>query len=447
MHGRAVPASRRPYTGLLLFVAFLVLFISPTSFRIRDYADKSLDLQTAIKLIGIGLSLAVPLLACISRQLTLTHRLVLVWLAFLISFIASSAQSPQLVVSLTDSIAFLGCFLFCLWMTERFGETTTVTLIVATVGIISVLSLVVYFTNPELGRMHAWLGSEFGENNRIKGIAESPNGLGTMTSIALILIVVYFERMSTVARRIAFAAAPFALLCLVMSENRMSMLAMLICCSFWYMAKGNRVANYLFAGIVAAILIFAVLSSPETVMTGLSRSGDAEEITTGTGRAQIWSVVLEMIGEQPIFGYGYAAAMFILPEDPRLFSVAAHAHNMYLQILFSGGIISGGLFLASLIPTLYFGFRYKCTGPLILLFFFLFRGLTEPTPFSGLPSFGGYAFFISIAFITRRARLGGMTGAFVDQQAADRMRRARAALGRAVTRPAAVRPVSARTGA
>jgi exopolysaccharide production protein ExoQ len=445
MRAVADPKLQRPYTPLLLFVAFLVLFISPTSFRIRDYADKSLDLQTGIKLIGIGLSLAVPVIACISRQIRLSHRLILLWLGFLISFIASSVQSPQLFVSLTDSIAFLGCFLFCLWMAERFGETTTVTLIIATVGIISALSLVVYFTNPELGRMHAWLGSEFGENNRIKGIAESPNGLGTMTSIALILMILYFKRMSINARRITLAVAPLALICLVMSENRMSMLAMLICGCFWYMAKGNRTANYLFAALIAAILIFTILSSPESVMSGLSRSGDAAEITTGTGRAQIWSVVLEMIAMRPIFGYGYAAATFILPEDPRLFSVAAHAHNMYLQILFSGGIVSAGLFLASLIPTIYYGVRYRCTAPLILLFFFLFRGLTEPTPFSGLPSFGGYAFFIAIAFIASRVRTSSLTNSFVDQQAAARMRRARDTLRHTTSRPASARMAASST--
>lgn len=435
MRPAANPNLLERYRPLLLFVAFLVLFISPTSFRIRDYADKSLDLQTGIKLIGIGISLALPIIACVSRQLTLSHRLVLLWLGFLVSFIASSVQSPQLFVSLTDSIAFFGCFLFCLWMAERFGETTTVTLIITTVGMISALSLVVYFTNPELGRMHAWLGSEFGENNRIKGIAESPNGLGTMTSIALILVILYFKRMSFNARRITLAVVPLALICLVMSENRMSMLAMLICGSFWYMAKGNRSANYLFATLIAIILAFAVLASPESVMSGLSRSGDAEEITTGTGRAQIWSVVLEMIGARPIFGYGYAAATFILPEDPRLFSVAAHAHNMYLQILFSGGIISAGLFLASLIPTIYYGVRYKCTGPLILLFFFLFRGLTEPTPFSGLPSFGGYAFFIAVAFIARQARIGSLANSFIDEKAAIRMRRARGTLHNAASHP------------
>lgn len=395
---------RGGYRNWLFILAFLVLFVSTTSFRVRDYADKSLDLQTGFKLAGIAVTLLLPLSAILAGRLRMSTGLLLAWLAFLLSLVACSVNSPQISVSMTDSLAFLGCFLFCIWMAERFGETNTVSLLIVTVGLISVMSLVTYYVSPDLGRMHAWLGSEFGTNNRIKGIVGSPNGLGSMTSIALIFTILYYNAMGPTARMLALLSAPFALVCLIMSDNRMSMLTLLICVTIWLAAKGNKAVNALVLGLAGLSLLLVFLSAPDMILSGLSRSGDVEEIATGTGRSQIWAVVLEMIGQKPLFGHGYASSTFILPTDPRLFTVAAHAHNMYLEILFSGGIVAFGLFLAALAATLYQGIRFRCFEPLILLFFFLLRGMTEPTPFSGLPSIGGYVFFLCVAFIALRSR-------------------------------------------
>lgn len=396
---------RGSYRNWLFALAFLVLFVSTTSFRVRDYADKSLDLQTGFKLAGIAVTLLLPFSAVLAGRLKISTPLLLAWLAFLLSLVACSVNSPQISVSLTDSLAFLGCFLFCIWMAERFGETNTVALLIVSVGIISAISLVTYYVSPDLGRMHAWLGSEFGTNNRIKGIVGSPNGLGSMTSMSLIFAILYYKTMSQTARVLALISVPLALVCLIMSDNRMSMLTLVICVTIWLTAKGNKAANILLLGLAGSFVLLLFLSAPDVILSGLSRSGDVEEIATGTGRSQIWAVVLEMIGQKPVFGHGYASSTFILPTDPRLFSVAAHAHNMYLEILFSGGIISFVLFLTALVITLYQGIRFRCFEPLVILFFFLLRGMTEPTPFSGLPSIGGYVFFISVAFVALRSRI------------------------------------------
>ena len=389
---------------LLLFIAFLVIFISPTSFRIREYADKSLDLQTGIKLVGIAISLMVPILSVISGRISGLHKSLVLWLLFLIILVFSSSYAPQLFVSLTDSIAFLGCFLFCLWMTDRFGEIETVCLVIFTVSVICAISLIVYFVYPDLGRMHAWLGSEFGTNGRITGIAGSPNGLGSMTSLTLIFSFLYFRYMGTRQQILVLACAPLALICLIMSDNRMSMLALALCGSAWLIARGNKAANMSLLGLSVLVIALVFFSAPDLIMSHLARSGDAQEITTGTGRAIIWSVVLEMVALKPVLGYGYAAATSILPNDPRLFSVAAHTHNMYLEVLFSGGIVASLVFAMSLLSTIYYGIKNTCFEPLIIIFFFLFRGLTEPTPFSGLPAFGGYAFLLAISFVAARSR-------------------------------------------
>lgn len=389
-------------TGINVAAVFIVLFASMTFFRIRDYTDKSLDFQTAFKLLAIGLSFVVPIASLIVRRISLSNRIVLVWLAFLLTLVASSFQAPLFSVSFIDSAAFVGCFLFCVWMATRFGETNSATLMVLIVATVAVLSLVVYFVNPELGRMRAWLGSEFGGNNRIQGIAGSPNGLGSMTAMALLLTLLYFKRMTPSVRKAVIVACVPVAVCLVMTDNRMSFVSLIVCTGIYFINRGNRLANGLLVGLALTAMLIVLLSAPEFFLSSLARSGDASEITTGTGRAEIWSVVLEHIARRPVTGYGYAAATSILPLDPRLFSVAAHTHNLYLEVLFSGGLIALGLFLTAILMTVYEGVRKRCFEPMIVLFFFLVRGVTEPSPFGNMPSFAGYAFFLSVAFVVVR---------------------------------------------
>lgn len=399
-HGMTMGRTQRV---TMLVLAFVVLFIAPTSFRIRDYADKSLDLQTGLKLLGIGVSFLLPLGTMLSGQAKLAMRSGGVWLVFLLIVVASSVQSPVVGVSLIDSTAYLGCFLLCLWMVSTQGEVQAAWMLIVNAGLIAAISLIVYFVYPDLGRMHAWLGSEFGTNNRVSGIAGSPNGLGTMTSLALILLLMFLPRMNGTQRATALLGAPFCLLCLVMSDNRASMIALLLCGGVWYLSRRHAAGNFLIAGLAAATIALAISAAPDLVFSSLSRSGDATEISSGTGRAEIWTVVIEMIKQRPLTGHGYASASYILPLDPRLFSVAAHAHNMYLEVLFSCGIVGFAVLMVALVQSLWLGFRYEAHAALIIIFFFLLRGITEPAPFSGLPAYGGYAFLLAITIIGFRA--------------------------------------------
>jgi O-antigen ligase len=284
------------------------------------------------------------------------------------------------------------------------GETRVVSVLVSLVGFIAVCSLVVYFAYPELGRMHAWLGSEFGENNRIQGIAGTPNGLGSMTAMSLIFTLVYFRRVHGSVRRLMLIAAVPSAICLIMSNSRMSIASLIVCATVYFAAKGNRVANVGIIALGIAALAALFISAPDMFLSSLARSGEASEITSATGRSEIWAVVLEHVFARPLTGYGYAMSTSILPMDPRLFSVAAHSHNMYLEVLFSGGAMSFSLLMVAVASTLYVGLRAGCFEPTIILLFYLLRGLTEPAPFDNLPSFAGYSFFLAVAFIAARAR-------------------------------------------
>jgi len=411
------------YLKILSILATIGVFLAAMTFwRVREYTDKSIDAQVLFKTLGIGLSLAIPLAVIVAGGLRINNRIQIMWLVFFGSLIATSAYAvnPQLALLYTG--AFVGCFLFATWLNQQFSETEVVTLLIGTIGLIAAISLVVYFVDPTLGRMHAWLGSEFGANNRARGIAGSANGLGSMTAIGMILSMLYFRRASLAQRGIMLAAAPFELACLILSDNRTGMLMLVLAPLVMLARKGNRAFNFLLLGLGGCLILTVLVLAPDLVLGSVSRTGEAGEVTSANGRALIWSVVTEMIQQQPLFGYGYGSATFILPADPRLFNVAAHTHNLYLEVLFSGGIVALLLFIAALVVTFYDGIRNSCFEPLLIVAFFLLRGLFEPAPFGGAPTYAGYVFFIMVAIVAKRSMSGtARAGRQIHEGAAQRL--------------------------
>jgi len=107
-----------------------------------------------------------------------------------------------------------------------------------------------------------------------------------------------------------------------------------------------------------------------------------EDVTTLTGRSYIWAVVLEIVQENPWFGYGphlWDPEMTIT-YAPLLRWVPAQSHNQYIESLGEAGYIGLlGLVLYGLI-LLRTGWLYRSVGRgilFILPFLWFARGVTE----------------------------------------------------------------------
>jgi O-antigen ligase len=102
-------------------------------------------------------------------------------------------------------------------------------------------------------------------------------------------------------------------------------------------------------------------------------------------------------------GRGFGSALYILPNHPDLFRAAAHAHNLYLEQLFSGGLIGLGLFASSILMTIAMAWKIKASREFSLLVFFLIYGMTEPV-ISGPISFPLIVMLLAVALILLNAR-------------------------------------------
>jgi O-antigen ligase len=135
--------------------------------------------------------------------------------------------------------------------------------------------------------------------------------------------------------------------------------------------------------LMAASMFTDIESKIGSKLGMLSKSGDASELTSATGRTEIWGKAIELISKEPLFGYGAATSKFLLKD----FSM--HTHNLVLNVAFSTGIIGGFVALCMCLGRFFrlFVERHPIADALVV--FILVNGLFENVIFSilcGLPT-------------------------------------------------------------
>ena len=100
--------------------------------------------------------------------------------------------------------------------------------------------------------------------------------------------------------------------------------------------------------IIAAICIVIVSGEESLIGTLISRYTGKE--ITFTGRTYIWGKALSSIVSSPFFGNGYMTGdEMAVYFDNNISSAMRSTHNMYLQLLFDGGLVALLLFLGNII--------------------------------------------------------------------------------------------------
>jgi O-antigen ligase len=114
-------------------------------------------------------------------------------------------------------------------------------------------------------------------------------------------------------------------------------------------AVGLTVLASVIAGSLVAVaypdLVHAVVVA---VAAGFSRTGHAAEITTFTGRIEIWRACVAIWWLAPWFGYGLGSPRTVIPDawSFRWGGSTGSAHNFVLESLLSFGVVGTALLLA-----------------------------------------------------------------------------------------------------
>ncbi len=365
------------------WLLFLNVFVTLSVFRIRDYADKSMDFQVMLKLGIWSISFAFCLFCyrLWARRLLRIDNIVLVPLLILI--VLSCFYAPHVTYSLASAFSLIA--VLCMWLMASSVLTTQALLrqIILACTVIMAASITVYFINPDFGRMKEWVNGVLVTSSRLSGITGAANACGYIAAMALLCLYYYRQHLKRFSLNYWLCVA-INMAGLLMSGSRTAMaaLALSLLIAGIVTVTTARMAGFFLCLCIGLIALASI--DLETVFQLLSRSGDVSEIMSGTGRTAIWAAVLDLISQRPLFGWGYAASQTLIPAATiDVGFTASHAHNALLQVTLSIGYVGLIIFIAMLLIKIYFSLKLRNQPGIAFLFFMLIAGLTEPIAFHG----------------------------------------------------------------
>jgi exopolysaccharide production protein ExoQ len=301
--------------------------------------------------------------------------------------LVTTTYSPSPTYSAIAVFSVVALYLACLALHADYDREMVLAVILASYLLVVVISLFAFFAIPSLGRLEEWQGGAQIQGHRLSGITGTPNGIGIISAWCALLIAIRWETLQRYLGRSVLCFGGIAsLVALALSQSRTAMAILAVLTGLTFSLR-RRTMPYLLIGgaiVVSIIVIFAVSDSSQFIKL-LTRSGNPLELETGTGRAQIWSIVIKLAQLNFWTGRGYASTVFFLPDYSDYMGHAPpHAHNMWLQLWLTTGMIGVILFSLSFASQTFQAIVDKDGLSLTFLLFVMFDGITEPSAFSGV---------------------------------------------------------------
>jgi len=384
---------------LAVFVhLFVAIFLVQAVFRIRDYQDKDIDFQVILKIV---IWMTVALAAAFHARRWLGTVLVpsnYPWILFLLWLFATAIVSPSPPYTLVSAFTVAACVMFSAYLFSAFDEVEIFATIVAAITLFCAISIAVYFAIPEFGHYVYWMNQQRFISPRLAGIAGSANNMALIAAFSLVVIGLYAREFHRLHILFAPVSGVFALAALLMTNSRGPLAGTAAILFIVYMLHWRRLYAAIFVFSVGLLGLAVLLPKGEKFLFQMvSRSGDAGEITSFTGRTEIWNAVLQLSAAEPWMGYGYASSVFVLPQHASQIGFAtSHAHNLILQLLLTTGVIGVVLFLLAIVCVGLRAAMQRDRTVFAMLLFVIFNGITESSGFTTLANICTFAFAIAV---------------------------------------------------
>ena len=373
---------------LVHFILFFALFFTnQMDFRGWEFiGGGKIDLQVLIRL-GVLWAFAVYFGLHYKIFVRLSSQIPAFMHLLLLAYLAVVSMNPETVnlYSFYALATHITMYFVIVIMVAQFGMNNMVYYYFWGTLVVCLLSMVYYYFIPEIGRYIYWDNGEILVSTRMKGVVGHPNTLGFMTATAALgLIHLYFKGFP--ASRFSYPALVIVLFCLILTNSRTSLGGLIIMAAM-YACFHYRM--FVLMSVLAAATVFATIFASEafseiflSFMQMISRSGNVEEITSLTGRSTIWEQMLVLIEMKPVFGWGHGVMGDVLAAHKEEIGFeVAQAHNLYLQIIFSGGFVGFAIFvlslLAALIPAVFQTYARQSAFEFCIVLFIILNGITE----------------------------------------------------------------------
>jgi O-antigen ligase len=383
---------------------FVVVFLLESIFRVRQYSDKSIDLQIMLKIVSWCYIFSFAMLRIPKYIGALTSAPRIFWMILFAWALYTTAYSPNPSYSAVAVFSMVAFFLYFLSLETETDDLGVVLAVSSAIAAIAFVSIIVYFAVPGLGRMSEWQDGAYVMGSRLSGIVGTPNAMGETAALGLVLLAMNWR---AIGRRLG-SSIPFlfCLVCgsaLIMSYSRTSMFSVAAILGINCAMRTRYLPLIALLAIGALVCVLVLVPYSEQVMMALSRSGEISEIETGTARAQIWDTVIKLAEMNFWHGWGYASSVFVLPNYAAYMGQSPpHAHNIVLQLWLTMGMIGVVLFvIAFLAQVLYAALRGDALS-LSLLGLVIVNGSMEPGAFAGIANMSTIALAMAVARGYRR---------------------------------------------
>jgi exopolysaccharide production protein ExoQ len=345
--GILFPALEQLFVFLLLLSSMNVITaFTPSSKEQISIKMASADVDTFSVAIEAGVYAFGGILALLRwKRILRAARTVWPLLALAALACLSTGWSVQPTVTLRRSLGLLAATIIAIYLGERYSIEAFARLLARTLCLMMLLTLVFYAVAPE------YVVDYWAYHGAWKGLSAYKNTFGEHVAVAvLLLVLVRFHRFDWA--RYAFLIIAAGLLLLSRSATALVCgVLSLAALPLWRLVRGKqRFVVYLFMALIFFLGIYCVLAFPEPLFQILGRD------TTLTGRTRLWSILLPVIANRPLLGYGYAAFWAGLkPEVLSVWILAGRlvpvADNGYIDLCLSLGALGVCLFLYAFVQT------------------------------------------------------------------------------------------------
>lgn len=330
-----VPREPRPVEQLVAILVVSQLFFLPLDFGEVGLTNEGRPDVIRLGLLSLGGLL--PILPIVfldrprpRRPLSPATAALTLWLVWAGLGLFTSVDVRQTALA----IAFMtGNVVGFTWFLRRFGRRA-----VASAHVIMLSAFITIGLSADF-----LLGFDGG---RADGLSPSINGFA-ITAVLLLVWTMILRRFQPELWQ--FAPIAIAVVAILASGSRAAIISMLLTA----LVLGKRPKPSVLVPGVAALAVLVVLVSAIGILN-LERpsNGGEETIVTLTGRSNVWARAVDLVEDRPIAGYGMRTGETIWTNEylrTRVNFEAGNAHNSWLEVAVSTGLVGVGLFASAMV--------------------------------------------------------------------------------------------------
>jgi O-antigen ligase len=189
----------------------------------------------------------------------------------------------------------------------------------------------VIITEVPVARAFADPSTAFDEDGRLSA---SANGLSLIAgTLVLFAVTLNSLRKRTWLPGFAFLGATV----MIMSGGKAGIAAGIATVTLFYVLQKRVAAG--FGWLLGVLALGGIILLATPLATHFVTYQEQGQLSTITGRTDLWKAVWPEILQHPLVGHGYLASRFLSEHVEGTFAQAGHTHNGFIEALYNNGLV------------------------------------------------------------------------------------------------------------